>query len=159
MASIKKNLKWSLDLLIADFKNNGIDLDFSVESVEFIEKIMASQLVDGEPTSDGFFAENMEKKLGGIASYIGEVIIRNTKASKWEIDENDPEGGFNISVVSANSTKMFPVQKVLARIHNDEDNIYLYTSLAVKKYMKFDGEIPDGFFNEESKSKPWWRFW
>ncbi len=115
-----------------------------------------------KPRIAGLFAKELGRKLFAISSYIGEVVIKNTRASKWETSDNDPNGEINIRLVSANGTTMFPGQRVLKRIQNGEqDNIYDYTAMAVKKYMEFEGEIPKDFLNlsADNSGKPWWKFW
>lgn len=90
------------------------------------------------------------------------MVIRNTKATKWVTDDNDPQGEINIKLVSANGIEMFPAHRVMKRIQNgEEDNVYHYTEIAVKNYMNFDGEIPEDFKDDkkEDGGKPWWKIW
>lgn len=57
---------------------------------------------------------------------------------------------------------MYPAHRVMKRIQNgEEDNIYHYVAIAVKQYMKHEGEIPEGFLEKEPEvtEKPWWKFW
>jgi len=161
MASLKKDIKKSANWLVTAFGALDKELDFSVKSVEHIETVLTEQFEDGQPKSDGLFANGLGGKLFAISSYIGEVVIRNTKATKWVTDDKDPQGEINIKLVSANGTEMFPAHRVMKRIQNgEEDNVYHYTAIAVKKYMNFDGEIPEGFKDEdENDGKPWWKFW
>lgn len=108
------------------------------------------------------FAQGLGGKLFAISAYIGEVIIRNTKATKWETNDKDPQGEINIKLVSANGTAMYPAHRVMKRIQNGpEDNIFHFVAIAVKQYMSYEGEVPAGFFPEKSDSanKPWWKFW
>ncbi|MTB53409.1 hypothetical protein [Lewinella sp. W8] len=161
MASLKKDIKKSANWLVQAFRALDKELDFSVKSVEHIETVLTEQFENGQPRPDGLFASGLGGKLFAISSYIGEVIIRNTKATKWVTDDNDPQGEINIKLVSANGTEMFPAHRVMKRLQNgEEDNVYHYTAIAVKKYMNFDGEIPEGFIEvDENGGKPWWKFW
>lgn len=138
----------------------GVDLDYTVKSIEKIENLIVTNFNDGHPNPKGFFAKEIDYKLFAISSYIGEVVIKNTKGSKWILNTKDRNALINAKVVSANGTEMYPAHRVLNRIQNgEEDNLYHYTAIAVKEYMSFEGEIPDGFFEEEPESKPWWKFW
>jgi len=161
MASLKKDIKKSANWLVKAFGALDKELDFSVKSVEHIETVLTEQFEDGQPKPDGLFADGLGGKLFAISSYIGEVVIRNTKATKWVTDDNDPQGEVNIKLVSANGTEMFPAHRVMKRLQNgEEDNVYHYTAIAIKKYMNFDGEIPEGFIEEDKNDeKPWWKFW
>lgn len=160
MASLKKDIKRSSVWLVGAFNALGKELDFSVKSVEHIENVLSEQFEDGEPKPNGLFSNNLGGKLFAVSSYIGEVVVRNTKASKWVVDDNDPAGEFNMKVISANGTEMFPAHRVMNRIQNGvEDNIYHYTTIAVNKFMKFEGEIPEGFKEIDQPDKPWWKFW
>ena len=162
MATLKQDIKKSASWLITAFGALGKELDYSVRSVEHIEAVLSEQFVEGQAKADGLFAKGFGGKLFAISAYIGEVVIKNTKATKWLTDDNDPEGEINIKLVSANGTEMYPAHRVLKRIQNgEEDNVYHYTALAVKKYMHFDGEIPNDFKRTENQKivKPWWKFW
>jgi hypothetical protein len=160
MASLKMDIKRSSEWLVGAFKALDKELDFSVKSVEYIEIVLSEQFEGGEPKQEGLFNSGLGGKLFAISSYIGEVVIRNTKASKWVVDDNDPAGEVNIKVISANGTEMFPAHRVMNRIQNgEEDNIYHYTALAVNEFMKFEGEIPEEFREVDLPNKPWWKFW
>ena len=160
MGSLKRDIKKSSELLIKMFKLMNKELDYSIKSVEQIETVLSEEFENGEPKPKGLFSSDLGFKLFSISSYIGEVVIRNTKASKWVTDDKDPAGELNMKIISANGTEMYPAHRVLNRIQNgEEDNLYHYTAIAVKEYMSFEGEIPDGFFEEEPESKPWWKFW
>ncbi|MEL6988052.1 MAG: hypothetical protein AAGK97_09485 [Bacteroidota bacterium] len=161
MASLKKDIQRSSKWLVKAFSALDKDLDFSVKSVEHIEDLPKEQFVDGQAKADGLFAKGLGEKLFAISSYIGEVVIRNTSATKWITDDKDPQGEINIKLVSANGTEMYPAHRVLKRIQNgEEDNLYHYTAIAVKKYMHFEGTIPEGFLEPKERSdKPWWKFW
>lgn len=160
MASLKKDIKRSSEWLVGAFKALGKELDFSVKSVEHIENLLTEQFEDGEPKPEGLFGSNLGGKLFAVSSYIGEVVVRNTKACKWVVDDKDPAGEFNMKVISANGTEMYPAHRVMNRIQNgEEDNIYHYTAFAVNKFMKFDGEIPADFAEADEPAKPWWKFW
>lgn len=160
MISFKKQIQYSQFWLIKECSKIGVDLDYTVKSIEKIENLIVTSFNDGHPNPKGFFAKEIDYKLFAISSYIGEVVIKNTKGSKWILNIKDRNALINAKVVSANGTEMYPAHRVLNRIQNgEEDNLYHYTAIAVKEYMSFEGEIPDGFFEEEPESKPWWKFW
>jgi hypothetical protein len=159
MASLKKDIKRSSAWLVKAFAALGKNLDYSVESIEHIEELLSKEFKDGQPIPNGLFEGGLGGKLFAVSAYIGEVVIKNTKATKWITDDNDPGGELNITLLSANGTSMFPAHRVMNRVRNgEEDNVYHYVVIAVKEHMKFDDEIPSDFFQEE-ESEPWWKFW
>ena len=160
MATLKEDIVISAEWLVKAFAALDIELDYSVKSVERIETLLSEQFVDGQAIPDGLFATGLGGKLFAISSYVGEVIIKNTRATKWETDDDDPEGEVNITLISANGSAMFPAHRIMKRIQNgEEDNVYHYTALAVRDYMKYEGEIPIDFNTKEKKIKPWWKIW
>ena len=159
MASLKKDIKRSSKWLVRAFAELDKELDFSVKSVEHIETVLSEQFINGQAKESGLFSEGLGGKLFAISAYVGEVIIKNTSATKWVTDDKDPQGEVNIQLLSANGTQMFPGYRIMKRIQNgEEDNVYHYTALAVKKYMNFEGEIPLDFIDDKSE-KPWWKIW
>ena len=160
MGSLKRDIKKSSALLVNMFKLMNKELDYSIESVEHIETVLTEEFENGTPKPKGLFSSNIGFKLFSISSYIGEVVIKNTNASKWVTDDKDSAGEFNMKIVSANGTEMYPAHRVMNRIQNgEEDNLYHYTAIAVKNYMSFEGEIPVDFLEPELERKPWWKFW
>ena len=129
-----------------------------------------NNLKNGQPIEGGLFSNGLGGKAFSIASYIGEVIIRNTKNTNWEFDPNEPENEMNMMVSSKSGSKIWPMQKLGKRIQNgSEDNIYHYTALIVRS---FNEELNDNTVDKkegisihqqptETKymKKPWWKFW
>jgi hypothetical protein len=162
MASLSKDIKKYSNWLVMTFARLDINLDYSVKSVELIENYLCEQLEDGKPKNGSYFDGRVGSKLFALSSYLGEVIIKNTSATKWVTNDKDPQGEINIKLVSANGTEMYPAHRVMKRIQNgEEDNLYHYTAIAVKQFMKYEGVIPEDFFpkDDENESKPWWKFW
>jgi hypothetical protein len=160
MASLKKEIKQMANNFAKDGNRLGLNLDYSVSSLERVEQLLISDFPTDGPRKEGYFGRFTDGKLFGLCSYLGEVVIRNSAACKWVVDEKDPQGAINMRVVSANGTEMFPGHRVMKRIQNgEEDNLYHYGAAAVSNYMKHDGEIPEDFLEVEVETKPWWKFW
>lgn len=170
MGDLKKDIQGGAEWTVNAFKALGKNLDYSVKSVEHIELLLDEQFKNGQPVKDGLFSNGLGGKAFSIASYIGEVIIRNTKNTSWEFDPNDPNNEMNMMVSSKNKSKIWPMQKLGKRIQNgNEDNIYHYTAIIVKRF----NEELNSTVNETSErnsmtqqskevtttSKPWWKFW
>jgi len=152
---IGKSSNW----LIKAFKELHKELNYSVESVKLIDDLLDHEINDGQPIPGGLFTNQFGYKCFAIGSYIGEVVIRNSKAAKWQVDDTDNDGEINISLISANNIVIWPVQRVIKRIQNGrEDELFAYIYTTVND-MHFDGDIPEGFFPKKiEQRKTWWNF-
>jgi|GEM_PF-1430884 len=170
MGNLRKDIKGGAQWTVNAFKALEKDLDYSVKSVEHIENLLEEQFKNGQAIDGGLFSNGLGGKAFSIASYIGEVIIRNTKHSDWEFDANDPNNEMNMMVSSNNGSKIWPMQKIGKRIQNgNEDNVYHYTSVVVKRFnegfIEPSNEAKDPTktrqnSNEENTTKkPWWKLW
>lgn len=169
MGSLKEDIKGGAEWTVNAFKALDKKLDYSVKSVEHIENLLEEQFINGIPIEGGLFSNGLGGKAFSIASYIGEVIIRNTKNTNWEFDPKDPNNEMNMMVSSTDGSKIWPMQKLGKRIQNgNEDNIYHYTAIIVKSFNdKLNGDIAESSeratnpksTNNENMSKPWWKFW
>lgn len=169
MGKLKKDIKGGADWTINAFKALDKNLDYSVKSVEHIENLLEEQFKNGQPIQGSLFSNGLGGKAFSIASYIGEVIIRNTKNTDWVFDPNDPDNEMNMMVATKDGSKVWPMQKLGKRIQNgNEDNIYHYTAIIVKRF----NENSNGSSNqskeqtinkqankEKNCNKPWWKFW
>jgi hypothetical protein len=84
-----------------------IELDFSVESIEHIERIIAAFPHDDEPA----IVEKMNELLVAIGCYVGEVIRRNF-GGEWQDTSN--VNGFPIGI-KLGSKYLNPIDKVRLR--------------------------------------------
>ena len=169
MGNLKKDIKGGAEWTVNAFKALDKKLDYSIKSVEHIENLLEEQFKNGQPIEGGLFSNGLGGKAFSIASYIGEVIIKNTKNTDWEFDPSDPDNEMNMMVASRDGSKIWPMQKLGKRIQNgNEDNIYHYTAIIVKQFNegsnKLSTQIKEQSTSEESKeekqvNKPWWKFW
>ena len=169
MGNLKKDIKGGAEWTINAFKALDKYLDYSIKSVEHIENLLEEQFKNGQPIEGGLFSNGLGGKAFSIASYIGEVIIKNTKGTDWEFDPSDPDNEMNMMVASKDGSKIWPMQKLGKRIQNgNEDNIYHYTAIIVKRFNEVSSESPnqtkEQTTNKQTKgenkaNKPWWKFW
>jgi hypothetical protein len=112
---------------------HNVDLNFSVSSIEAVEKI-ADQLFQARPRglrtliSRGPTEEEMDilcKMLGG---YIGEVY-RTQKGGDWALNDE-----FSAIGIQRGDAWIFPPAKVHKRLTNgDEDNLWSYFRVSVEE--------------------------
>lgn len=131
MKDINELKKELIDLSLKVGSHYGIDLDFSIESVKNVEKILSKM-------SDEYQKTKSEEGLNGLAlelaAYIVAVIEKNISVGKWERDSAEfgkdifpyDLGGGNI---------IFPYQWCLKRIHEGggEDVWTKFNALVLKQ--------------------------
>lgn len=81
-------------------KETNIDLDYSVDSLDDVEK----WLLETFKTKENLLSEENKKILDLIVSYVGGVFRRKLEG-KWEIDlENEKNAYFKLPVIVSEST-------------------------------------------------------
>jgi hypothetical protein len=109
-------------LAVKDAKTEfNADLDFSPESVETVESVLAQihNLHAANPIPDSELNRHA-LKWGG---YIGEVIKR-VRTAEWKLD-SDVGGAASLPIVYDDARESFPVRWCYKRIVNgDEDNVW-----------------------------------
>lgn len=106
MENLHVDIKGGAEWTVNAFKALSKKLDYSVKSVEHIENLLEEQFKNGQPIHGGLFSNGLGGKAFSIASYIGEVIIRNTKNTSWEFAPNDPNNEMNMMVSSSNGARL-----------------------------------------------------
>jgi len=113
-------------------RESGYKADFSIESLREIDRFFDEHSEAGKAIPGGLLTEHLGQRLFAIGSYVGEVLIR-TYGGQWQADDSDSEGELNISVMFPTGAIVWPVQRVMKRFQNgQEDGIYVYGRLAVK---------------------------
>ena len=114
--------KWVAEALAS----SGYKADFTPQRLWEIDRFFNEQSQNGEPVPKGLLSENLGSKIFAIGSYIGEVI-RLAKGAEWRTDDSDSKGEINIELELPDSTKCWPVQRVMKRFKNGfEDSIGAY---------------------------------
>ena len=131
--------RFAADIVTITEKNVGDVLDYSVESLETVDRII------GEFREDGVRAEEVEVTLFGFGCYVGEVFVRNARA-RWRAasqDEIDNLFGVPLVLQLGTDTTVNPIGKVIKRLENgDEDYLPYFYRVFVRQ-----------------RRRPWWRFW
>ena len=151
-------LQGSLDRLLDLTELDG-KLDYSIESVRLIDDIIDKYFLNGEPVASGFFAEMTEYRITALATYVGEVIIRNTIGTKWIYIPNDKYNGslLETELQAKNGLKMWPGIKTVKRIRNGkEDELHSYVLVAIREYINKEATSDS---QNDSDKKPWWKLW
>jgi hypothetical protein len=131
MGSLKEDIKTASDWIVKAFEEDGFKLDKSIHSLLEVDRFFNENMEHGKPKRDGRLdGTGFGSILFAIGAYIGETIIQNTKGTQWITNDNDIDGEINISLKLSNGTIIWPVQKVMKRFQNgDQDAIYPYVKI------------------------------
>lgn len=115
--------RFAADVVKAVKENEGVELDYSVKSLETIDGLV------GRFRENGCTVEDMEITLFIFGCYVGEVFVRNAGAT-WRAatqDEIDNWCGFPL-LLDLGEASLNPIGKVFKRLENgDEDYLpYFY---------------------------------
>jgi hypothetical protein len=120
------------DWLVSYFKNENINLDYSLNSIKYIDDFFEENSENGSPKNKSKLSDSLGYKMFAISSYIGQVIIKAIPESKWITDDSDPDGEINMEVTTKNGGHLWPGQKVMKRLTNGaEDGLYAYAYMIV----------------------------
>jgi hypothetical protein len=145
LSDIRKQSGW----LVQAFKTDGFKLDYSIESLKQIDRFFELHAKNGQAVPDGRLSVNLGPVIFSIGSYVGETFIKNTNGARWIIDDNDPQGEVATSILFADGGTVWPMQKVMKRFMNgEEDSIYYYAKIVFSQLTK-----------TAVTKKPWWKFW
>lgn len=165
MSTLINDIKSQSAWIITAFKADGYILDYSIDSIIEVDRFLIRNIIQGKPKKGGRLdGSGFGTVLFSIGAYVGESIIKNVKGAEWVADENDPQGELTVFITLPNGGQIWPVQKVMKRFYNgDDDAIYPYVHMMTKEFTKLP--FKNEFWaltaeNEEpEKIKRWWEFW
>lgn len=128
IADVKKSAAWVAGAL----NQSKYRADFTVESLQEIERFFAEHSRDGRPVPGGLLSAMTGPRLFAVGSYVGEVL-RRAGNGEWYAEAGDPDGEVNIEVRFPNGERIWPMQRVIKRVRNgSEENIYHYGRLVLQ---------------------------
>ncbi|HTJ12306.1 MAG TPA: glycoside hydrolase family 2 TIM barrel-domain containing protein [Dinghuibacter sp.] len=146
-----EELQNAVSYLRDSFAKADIDLDFSVKSVELLDQVLDDAFENGQVKNpEGSFAQQQGIILFGMAGYVAEVVIRQTKNARLTFDPKDDNWYVNFLLTGENGWSMRPGQRLVKRVHDGaEAGLHAYTLAAIEHFNK----------GAEPAKKPWWKFW
>lgn len=104
---------------VSDLKKMNIHLDYSLESLGFVEDYISETIkVEGKPISGSYFKTDMDEKIIGYGCYAGEVIRKNIDGVKWAtVDVESPS---ELSLINFKGAIGFVVNKAFKRIYEGD---------------------------------------
>ena len=165
MATLKEDIKTQSNWIVKAFAADKFKLDYTIDSIIEVDRFFEENMIGSKPRKGGRLAKKgYGSILFSIGSYVGETIIKNIKGSQWITNDRDPQGELNVSLKLPNDVEIWPIQKVMKRFQNgNEDAIYPYVHAVTKDLINHP--FNESFWAvaaDESKSynkKPWWKFW
>lgn len=164
MATLEEDVHKQSAWIVKAFSSDRIKLDYSIESLKEIDLFFKQNAIPGKAKPNGRLAQNLGPVLFSIGAYVGSVIIKALPGSFWITDDKDPEGEITVQVKLPSGTIIWPMQKVINRFKNgEEDNLYPYGIVTIKELSNdgnWDKEKGDpGNPDKVVEKKHWWRFW
>lgn len=165
MGTLKEDIRSQSEWIVKAFAADGLTLDFTMDSIIEVDKFFVQNMINGQPKKGGrLYGKGFGSILFSIGSYVGETIIKNVKGAEWITDDEDPQGELNVSLKLPNDGQIWPIQKVMKRFKNgDEDSIYPYVHTVTKEFTNLP--FKEEFWsisknsNEPEQTKAWWKFW
>lgn len=135
----KKNPRLIDDIPVAAYwisdamRESGYGSDFTLESLKEIDRFFAENMYEGKVKPGGLLSVEPGKRLFALGCYIGVTLIRS-KGGEWITDDSDEAGETSIMVKFTDGTMIWPVQRVMKRFVDGEENgIYAYGHGVVNK--------------------------
>ena len=148
-----------------------LPLDYSIDSVKHLDYVLGDAFVNGKlKHPESTFAQQRGEIMTGMAAYIAELVISQTKNSVLEIDPSDESWYINFTVVAANGWRICPGQRVMKRASlGAEAALHPYVLEAIKHFNAKREDLPTGgtytqvvYVDDDSSrsdKKQWWKVW
>jgi hypothetical protein len=136
MGQLHNDIKAGTGWIVQAFAADGFKLDYSLESFHEIDRFFDLHVKDGTAVPEGRLSTNLGPVIFSIGAYVGETLVKLIPGTEWRTDDNDPQGEIAVSLHLPGGGEVWPVQKVIARFHNgNEDSIYAYGKVLVQDQL------------------------
>lgn len=112
---IDEELREAHEALVSIFQDFGVSLDYSLESLKWIEDYLEQNYPYQEGAHNPFPAVRVGVKLYFLGAYAGETLIRKVGGS-WSYNEKDPLGQIRAEVRLDNGKSVRPIEEVMTQI-------------------------------------------
>jgi len=161
MNSRISDLQKAVDYVRNTFAERRILLDYSTESIRHLDKLFDQEFKNGKlKNPEGGFAKFQGVILIGVTGYLSEVIIKNTRQTQTEINEQDENWFISFKITAGGNRFVQPGQQILKRIQYGSDaGLHTYALSAIRYFndpaVAMTGNSPDSAVLK--KRKPWWK--
>lgn len=126
--SLKEDIRISAEWISAALISSGYAADFSPKSIGEIERFFIENMQEVKAIPGGLLSKDLGKRLFALGSYVGEVLQRSL-GGEWITNDSDPQGEINISLKFSDDSVCWPVQRILKRFKNgEEDSLVAYVN-------------------------------
>ncbi len=133
--------RFAADTVAVVEENEGVTLDYSVESLEVIDRIV------GSFREEGVEVEDVAATLFSFGCYVGEVFVRNAGATWRKASQQEMEEVFGVPLVlqMAPDMTLNPIGKVIKRLEEGEEHglPYFYRKFAQRPGMPHYPELSE----------------
>ena len=161
MNSRTSDLQKAVDYVRNTFAERRILLDYSTASIRHLDKLFDQEFKNGTlKNPEGGFAKFQGVILIGVTGYLAEVIIKNTRQTQTDINEQDENWFISFKVTAGGNRFIQPGQQILKRIqYGSEAGLHAYALSAIKYFndpvAAMGQNSPDNAIVK--KRKPWWK--
>ena len=125
MNSRISDLQKAVDYVRNTFAERRILLDYSTESIRHLDKLFDQEFKNGKlKNPEGGFAKFQGVILIGVTGYLSEVIIKNTRQTQTEINEQDENWFISFKITAGGNRFVQPGQQILKRIQYGSDVVH-----------------------------------
>ena len=121
MPSIKEDIATASEWIAAALRSSGYNIDFSVQSLQEIDRFYDEHTVNGAPRPNGLFSTDLDSRIFAVGSYVGEVI-RRAKGGEWHGDDADPRVKLHVELRLEDGTLCWPTQRAMNRLRNGRED-------------------------------------
>jgi hypothetical protein len=163
MSNKQEELQKAVQFVRQSMSNVKMNLDNSVDSIKYLDNLMDTEFDNKGRLRypQGQFAKYQPIIMIGLSGYIADVIMKNTRNAKLQIDETDKHWYINFQVIAENGWIARPGQRVVKRAqYGRQTELFTYVVAAINSFRSPDPVTTQPYALEEMlvKKKPWWKF-
>ncbi|KKT78254.1 MAG: hypothetical protein UW75_C0047G0004 [Parcubacteria group bacterium GW2011_GWF2_44_8] len=98
MSTLLEDINQGSEWIVKAFAELNKSLDYSLDSLQEIDKFFDEEAENGQPKSGGVLEQGLGSKLFSIGAYVGQTLIKNCPGSEWEINDIETQGEINMQV-------------------------------------------------------------
>lgn len=125
------DIKSNSEYIIKAFDSLNLKLDYSLDSLKFVDQFFDEQTEDGLPKEGSVLTlggSSFGPKIFAIGCYLGETLVKNIPGAKWNLKGfTSPQTEVEAQIILPDTSIVWPILKTIKRMRNgDEDSLYGY---------------------------------
>ena len=128
MRITKEIFKEKSDLFIKDLLEQGIKLDYTLDSLKQVDSFLQGLVAMGLTNKENPLNKSLDRLVLSIAAYLGETLIKVFPNSEWVIPDEIIETQVEIN----NTFYAFPIKRVINCLRSGtDDSLFSYVAYLV----------------------------